>query len=215
MDVKDIRIFVAYGDAMASELLVAALKCEPGFTVVGSANGSADLPEKIISSGCDVALISADLQDGQLRGHWVLRQLRELSVRTRCVLLLDRSERRGVVDAFRAGARGVFCPSASDFKMLCQCVVAVYSDEIWLTNPEIAYIVEAFSELVPLRVQNAKGEQLLTRREEQLVYLLAEGLSNREIARELRLSEHTVKNYLFRMLIKWVFPTGLSWSCVR
>jgi len=53
-----------------------------------------------------------------------------------------------------------------------------------------------------LRVINSKGGQLLTPREEQVVALVAEGLSNRDVARELNLSQHTVKKYLFRIFDK-------------
>jgi DNA-binding CsgD family transcriptional regulator len=53
-----------------------------------------------------------------------------------------------------------------------------------------------------MRVVNADGLRLLTKREEDVVRLLAEGLQNREIAHELNLSEHTVKNYLFHIFDK-------------
>jgi DNA-binding NarL/FixJ family response regulator len=62
--------------------------------------------------------------------------------------------------------------------------------------------MEAFSQLAPLRVVNADGIRLLTKREEDVVRLLAEGMQNREIARELNLSEHTIKNYLFHIFDK-------------
>ncbi len=50
-----------------------------------------------------------------------------------------------------------------------------------------------------MRVVSANGEALITPREEQVVALVAEGFSNREVAQELGLSEHTVKKYLFRI----------------
>jgi DNA-binding NarL/FixJ family response regulator len=53
-----------------------------------------------------------------------------------------------------------------------------------------------------LRVINSRGKSLLTPREEQVVALVAEGLGNRLIARELSLSEHTVKKYLFHIFEK-------------
>jgi len=49
---------------------------------------------------------------------------------------------------------------------------------------------------------SANGEKLLTSREEQVVALVADGLSNRDVASELGLSEHTVKKYLFRIFEK-------------
>jgi two-component system nitrate/nitrite response regulator NarL len=53
-----------------------------------------------------------------------------------------------------------------------------------------------------LRVVGATGEILLTSREEQVVALVTDGLSNRNVANELGLSEHTVKKYLFRIFEK-------------
>jgi DNA-binding CsgD family transcriptional regulator len=53
-----------------------------------------------------------------------------------------------------------------------------------------------------LRVVDVKGERLLSNREEDVVKLLMEGYSNREIAQGLNLSENTIKNYLFRIFEK-------------
>jgi len=53
-----------------------------------------------------------------------------------------------------------------------------------------------------MRVVNADGMRLLTKREEEVMRLVAEGLQNREIAEELKLSEHTIKNYLFHIFDK-------------
>ena len=58
------------------------------------------------------------------------------------------------------------------------------------------------SGFIQLRVLNSRGRQMLTPREEQVVTLVAEGLSNRDTARELGLSEHTVNKYLFRIFGK-------------
>jgi len=57
-------------------------------------------------------------------------------------------------------------------------------------------------EALPMRMIDAKGAVLLSRREQEVVRCVAEGLSNREIAQRLGLTEHTVKNYLFRIFDK-------------
>ena len=54
----------------------------------------------------------------------------------------------------------------------------------------------------PINIVDAKGRVLLSVREAQVVRLVAEGLSNREISQQLSLSEHTVKNYLFKIFEK-------------
>src|SRR5689334_24813956 len=51
-------------------------------------------------------------------------------------------------------------------------------------------------------IKSANGTRLLTRREEELVQVVAEGLTNRDISRQLSLREHTVRNYLFRVFNK-------------
>jgi len=66
----------------------------------------------------------------------------------------------------------------------------------------MGFLLDLVSVVPSLRVLNSNGSQLLTPREEQVVALVAEGLSNRDVARELKLSEHTVKKYLFRIFDK-------------
>jgi DNA-binding CsgD family transcriptional regulator len=66
----------------------------------------------------------------------------------------------------------------------------------------LRFLLEALCESEPMRVLDAGGDPLLSKREQDVVRCVAEGLSNREIANRLRLTEHTVKNYLFRIFDK-------------
>jgi DNA-binding NarL/FixJ family response regulator len=60
----------------------------------------------------------------------------------------------------------------------------------------------ALSSLKPLRFNNAEGMPLLTRREEEVVRLVADGLKNAEVALRLNVAEHTIRNYLYRIFDK-------------
>jgi DNA-binding CsgD family transcriptional regulator len=71
--------------------------------------------------------------------------------------------------------------------------------------------LEALSDVNTLRVVNSSGKSLLTPREEQVVALVADGLSNREAAHELGLSEHTIKKYLLRIFDKLGIRRASSW----
>jgi DNA-binding NarL/FixJ family response regulator len=106
-----------------------------------------------------------------------------------------------VVEAFRTGARGVFCRSES-LTSLARCIQCVSEGQIWANSKELRYLLEALGEALPLRVVDTRGAALLSRREIEVVRCVAEGLSNREIAQRLGLTEHTVKNYLFRIFDK-------------
>src|SRR5262249_51231866 len=78
----------------------------------------------------------------------------------------------------------------------------VHQGQIWANSRELRFVLEALGEALPLRVVDARGTVLLSHREQEVVRCVAEGLSNRDIARRLGLTEHTVKNYLFRIFDK-------------
>jgi DNA-binding NarL/FixJ family response regulator len=198
----DVSVLIATPHSMSRELLMRALKRRACFHVADGATTSEEVLKAVQSSNVDVALISATLADGPLSGFGALRQLRECCPDVKPVILHDSRERNLVLDAFRAGARGVFSLSESSFKSLCRCVEQVHAGQIWASSSELSEVMEAFSQLAPMRVLNADGMRLLTRREEDVVRLLTEGMQNRDIARELMLSEHTIKNYLFRIFDK-------------
>lgn len=89
-----------------------------------------------------------------------------------------------------------------NFKALRRCVEQIHAGQIWANSSELGEVVEAFRQLAPMRIVNADGLRLLTKREEDVVRLVAEGLQNREIASKLKLSDNTVKNYLFHIFDK-------------
>ena len=199
---NSIFVLIANPHSMARELLMGALQRHRHFQAADSVVTAQEVVDAVKAKRPDVALITASLEDGPLSGLGALRQIRECSPDVKTVILLDGPERNLVVDAFRAGARGVFVMSSSSVKSLCRCVEQVHAGQIWASSSELVEVMEAFTQLAPMRVVNSDGMRLLTKREEDVVRLLAEGMQNREIAKELGLSEHTVKNYLFHIFDK-------------
>lgn len=118
------------------------------------------------------------------------------------ICLLDTESRDATVQAFRSGARGLFCLADSSFQSFCECIQRVHRGEVFASNKQLGYLLESVCQLPTMRVVGATGEILLTSREEQVVALVTDGLSNRDVASELGLSEHTVKKYLFRIFEK-------------
>ncbi|PYX54116.1 MAG: hypothetical protein DMG76_22960 [Acidobacteria bacterium] len=116
-------------------------------------------------------------------------------------ILIDTDEHELVVHAFRSGAKGVFCRTESS-KKLGKCIEAVHQGQIWANSTQLECVVDALMQTPALSVMHSKVTAVLSKREEQVCQLAAAGLSNREIARKLELSEHTVKNHLFRMFDK-------------
>jgi len=199
---KPIRVIVADATLMACGLVSAGLKRRSQFEVVGFAASTDELFRLVEHARPEVALISATLQDGPLSGLAVVSQIHREYPEIRLIVLIDRSEPDLVVQAFRAGAKGVFSRSKSDFGLLCKCVLCVHRGQIWANTEQLKSLVDALTQMPFLRVVDSDGANLLTKREEDLVQLVADGLSNRDIARQLNLSEHTVKNYVFRIFEK-------------
>lgn len=96
----------------------------------GGAEGGVALPRgELQEYGPDVAVISARLEDGPLTGFKILQQLRASESKISTVMLLDSPERDLVVDAFRGGARGVFCRGYA-FNTLPKCIRMVHEGQI-------------------------------------------------------------------------------------
>ncbi len=126
------------------------------------------------------------------------------------VLLVDTCDRELVVSAFRSGARGIFPITEANLRLLCKCLLCVAAGQIWANTEQLNYLMDLISEVPSLRVLNSGGSSLLTPREEQVVALVAEGMGNRQVARELNLSEHTIKKYLYRVFEKLGISTRVE-----
>ena len=207
-----IRVLVADNSRMTAQLIAAALRRNrnPRFDVsLPAAFTSEQTTRQIVDTKPDVALVSASLTDGPFAGYSVLRSLSQHSLPTRAIVLLEDCERDLVVDSFRAGARGVFTRSEPSSR-LSKCIDCVHQGQIWAGTREIEYLVSAVASARPLRVVNAQGRNLLSKREDEVVGLVADGLTNREVSERLKLSEHTVKSYLFNIFEKLGISTRVE-----
>ena len=197
-----ITLAIADVNLMAGCLLSHTFKRSSEIVVVSCTVDKSSFLKTVRETKPDVALIGADLQDGLLSGLDALREVHETHPELRPILLFDRPEPQVVVEGLRAGARGIFLRCNFDFTVLRKCVRRVFEGQIWVSNTEMEYVLEALTLTRPLRVVNPEGLNLLSKREEEVMRLVAEGLGNRDIAEQLSLSEHTVKNYLFRIFDK-------------
>jgi DNA-binding NarL/FixJ family response regulator len=197
-----VNIVIAEANHMNCQLVESAFRPRrTGVSVVASAVDANRALTLLKEELPDVAIISAQLQEGPLEGYRVLRELRALQTRTRAIMLLDSRERELVVDAFRCGAHGVIFRD-EPLDTLSKCIHAVHDGQVWASSQPLGYLLDALGRTLPVHLQDSRGKTLLTKREGDVVKLLAEGLTNRDIATQLKLSEHTVRNYLFRVFDK-------------
>ncbi len=198
---RTIRVLVADNSRIHTRLLADALKCDPLLEVFPFEAGSAALIETVIDQDIDVLVINSDLDEQAAHGFEILRELRARRRSVQAVVLLASSKDEVILTAFRAGARGLFSKNDS-LELLSECVRRVHQGQIWADNHALSIAIEALASGPNVRSADATGMKLLSKRELQVVRSLAEGLTNREIADQLKLSPHTIKNYLFRIFDK-------------
>jgi DNA-binding NarL/FixJ family response regulator len=196
-----IGILVADSTRIHTQLLADAIGSDSGLQVVASASSSQELLAAVGSVPVDVVVISYGLDDHAGRGLDVLREIRALRPAIKGIILLDSSRPQDVLDCFRAGAKGVFSKHER-LESLCKCIRCVHEGQIWARSVELDLALEALANSPMVRAANHKGLELLSSRERQVVQHLSAGMTNREIAELLKLSPHTVKNYLFRIFDK-------------
>ena len=198
---EKIRVLAADSTRMSSQLLAEALAQDRQFEVTGIEPRGASILEAVAHKKPHVLLVSSVLEESATLGFDLTRQVSASYPQTRVVLLMDTSSRTAVVEAFRCGAQGVFSRTESS-KSLAKCINNVHQGQVWASSAELRYLLDAFRESEPMQLVDSRGEAILSKREQDVVRCVAEGLSNREIASRLKLTEHTVKNYLFRIFDK-------------
>ena len=195
-----LRILAADSTSMNTQLLVDALARNAQFHVIEAPASDADIVSIVKRENPHVALLGAKSGQGNTATFELIRGIRSEHPEARIVVLLDHSDPPTVVEAFRSGAHGIFCRTQS-LRMLTKCIECVHSGQVWASSTELHYLIEALSKPSTANFRHL-GNPPLSARESDVVRCVAEGLTNRDIARRLKLTEHTVKNYLFRIFDK-------------
>ncbi|WP_406128319.1 response regulator [Streptomyces sp. NBC_00989] len=170
------------------------LEVQDDIEVVGEAADGAEGVARTEELKPDVVLM--DVKMPGMDGIDALRRLRELDLPARVLIVTSFTEQRTVIPALRAGAAGYVYKDV-DPDALAGAIRSVHAGHI-LLQPEVAGVL--LSQEESNSGQGRGGS--LTEREREVLGLIADGRSNREIARTLVLSEKTVKTHVSNILMK-------------
>lgn len=194
-----ICVLLIDADEMSSDLLRHALeRGRSGFTVQTIVGTSREAVEKLHSSNADVVVVSADLYDGPDTGFVVLRELRRFRANAPAIMLFRSRTADGIIEAMRLGARGI-CYRHQFCSELADVIRAVCKGEIRITNDDLDILLKV---LVHFRPPLFNTKVCLTQREKEVIRLVVEGMKNREIANMLNITEHSVRNHVYRIFDK-------------
>ena len=196
-----IGVLVADSSQTQSQLLNSALRRQRGLRVACCRGELARCLEALRSTSADIVLLGDSPSDHD-RLTDTVRGVHSAYPDVGLILLLDSYDRHLVVNAMRAGARGLFSRVSQPFRALCRCISVVHQGQLWASTEQISFIIDALNSNLSSRLCNAKGEFLLTKREQEVVNLVAEGLGNRQMAQLLCIKENTVKKSLLRIYDK-------------
>ncbi len=156
-----LKVFIADSSKLSCQLIAAELRRgRYRARVVGFATDAAGIREGLEKIKVDVMVVGARLEDGAMTGFDVTRQIRAVHAKCSVIMILDSSEPAMVVDAFRAGARGVFCRDQSS-ELLCKSIRVVHRGGIWASSEELNFLIDALNTAPPAKpVHIMKGPAL-------------------------------------------------------
>lgn len=192
---KTIRILIADDHALVRKGLITLLASEPGIEVVGEAADGVEVVWKARSLKPDVILL--DMLMPRQNGLEAIEQIKGENPQARILVITSFADDQMVFPAIKAGALGYLLKDSSPQQLL-QAIQDVYKGESSL-HPTIA--LKLIRELNRSSELPPTGDPL-TERELGILKLVAQGLSNQEIAERLVISERTVGNHIGNILSK-------------
>lgn len=194
-----IRVLVADDQDLVREGLRMMLDAEPDVTVVGEAGTGAQTLRRVGDLDPDVILMDIRMPDGD--GIDTTSRLTAAGVRARVLVLTTFDLDEYVYRAMRAGASGFLLKDATR-EQLADAVRAVHAGDALLAPALTRRIVEDYCRAPSPDRAAVIADRRLSEREVEVVELVAEGLSNAELAERLVIGETTVKSHVGRILAK-------------
>ena len=168
------------------------LRSQGDLDLVGETDSGAVLLDLVTAHDVDVVLLDLSIPGGGVEACAALRRIRPS---TRVVVVAGTNDDADLGGAVRAGARGYLLKDTTEDELV-EAVRAVASGSSLLSPAMASRLLDEFAVLVRRHEGPAEGAGALSRRELEVLTLVAQGLNNRAIAERLFISENTVKNHI-------------------
>jgi len=153
----------------------------------------------------DVLLIEGDEEQNPQDTLHVLRDVRRKFRALKSIVFTSESDMEFFVTAVQHGARGLIIREWPGTREIATCIRRVHQGHVCIPNEVLVEVLNAFSNVIPMP-EPRRFHPLLSPREREVRELVVQGMTNREIAAVLRVTENTVKKYVYEVFNK----TGAS-----
>jgi DNA-binding NarL/FixJ family response regulator len=195
-----IRVLIADDQALFRRGLYVVLGTEDGIEVVAEAENGEEAIDKARELAPDVVLM--DVRMPRVNGIEAARQIRGDVPTTKILMLTVSDEEDDLYEAIKAGANGYLLKEIS-VEEVAEAIRAVTQGQSLISPSMASKLLNEFNSLVKKAEEKQQfPAPALTAREVEVLRLVAKGMSNREIAEELYISENTVKNHVRNILEK-------------
>lgn len=192
-----IRILLADDHDLFLEGLSELIRKVPDLELVGQARDGLQAMEQTAMMMPDVILM--DMTMPRLNGIQATRQIHEKFPDVRVLVLSMHDNQEFIVESLRAGARGYILKDCAS-EELCRAIRCVVVGQYYLSPELLPVLIEDYLRL--LQSRKAEAESPLSSREQEILKLLVEGLSSKQIASQLSISKNTVDTHRRRILDK-------------
>jgi DNA-binding NarL/FixJ family response regulator len=193
---RQIRVLVAAENRLLREVLTRVLSKRGGIEVIAADSASPFDIDALLDTRPDVLLLTS--RGGLVEDLAAIQEMRTAAPEARILLIGMARDEREFLQCVRAGISGYLLRDASATEVL-EGVQAVYAGEAVCPGALCAALFRYFQSDTSSLVAGDRRRLGLSRREQQLIPLIAQGLTNKQIANHFSLSEQTVKNHLYRM----------------
>lgn len=193
-----VRVLVVDDQQLIRDGIASLLSIQPGITIIGTAGDGMEAIAQAAALGPDVILM--DVRMPEMDGIEAVAALREQAPACRILMLTTFNDEEYVVRSLRAGASGYLlkdlpATELADAVRLAHAGVATFDSSVAIRFAQSLGVAGTTTQQPP-----SDGAHQLTPREREVLRLVADGRTNREIARQMYLSEGTVKNHISRIL---------------
>lgn len=196
---RTIRVLVADEQALFRQGLALILSMQPDFEVVGEAADGLEAESVVAEVQPDVVLMNLTFPNG----GWLqtVRRIKRRFAHVTVIILAERSDQEAIVEAILAGADGYLSRHVTSTELLC-LLRSVFDEPDLLTSSMTERTLMEYHRLAAQAVAASPSLAHLTPREREVLQLIADKATDREIAQRLHLSLHTAKRHVSSILGK-------------